>query len=384
MLHFSLSKRQLTLACFVWACLLSLPHLPGVSVWATVRIKDITVVEGVRHNQLTGFGLVTGLNGTGGTSPVTRQFAANVSQRFGLRLGPAERLGLNGDTRLRTDNISVVSVTADMPVFARPGSQIDVIVSTYDDAESLKGGTLLMTPLIGVDGQVYAAAAGPVSVGGFSFGGDAATVQKNHPTTGRVPGGAIIEKSVPFQLAQCGQFRLQLRQEDFANATRIAQVINFHYPGTATAEDPQTIRVLLPPEYRSDPVAYIGAVRSLTVTPDLVAKIVINERTGTVVVGEHVRIAPVAITHANLAVITGESPEVSQPAPFSEGVTAVVPRTQLDVVEERRPVHVIPGTTTVGDLAAALNVLGVTPRDLSAIFQQLRSAGALHAELEFQ
>lgn len=367
----------------IWLLLASWPLFCG-SAWATIRIKDVTTVGGVRINQLTGLGLVTGLNGTGGTSPVTRQFAANLTQRFGLRLGPMQRLAVEADTKLRTDNLSVVTVTANMPVFSRNGSQMDVIVSTFDDAESLQGGTLMVTLLYGVDGCVYAVASGPVSVGGFSFGGDAATVQKNYPTTGRVSGGATIEKEVPYQFGAFGQFRLHLRQPDFNNSSRIAQAINDRYPGTASAEDATTIRVLLPPEFHSDHVAFVGAVRSLTISPDLVAKIVINERTGTVIVGERVRISPVAITHANLAVITGETPEVSQPAPFSQGVTAVVPRTQLDVIEERRPVHVIPATSTVGDLAAALNVLGVTPRDLSAIFQQLRAAGALHAELDFQ
>ncbi len=373
-----------------WTCLcglaLSWLGLSG-SACAQVRIKDLTTIEGVRTNQLTGVGLVTGLNGTGGTSPITREFAANLVQRFGVRIGPVGRLTIPTNTKQRTDNVSVVLVTADLPVFAKPGSRIDVTVSTYDDAESIQGGVLVLTPLEGADGLVYAVASGPVSVGGgFTFGGDAATVQKNHPTTGRIPNGATVERVVPIpEFAACGHIRLLLRQDDFSNAvSQIALAINQFFPGTASAVDAGTVRVLVPPDYQFDHISFISDVRSITVHPDVNAKVVINERTGTLIVGEHVRISPVAITHANLAVTTGETPEVAQPAPFSRGVTAVVPRTQLDVIEDRQPMHVIPGTSTVGDLAAALNVLGVTPRDLSAIFQQLSAAGALHAEVKIQ
>ena len=349
-----------------------------------VRIKAITSVEGVRINQLTGMGLVVGLNGTGGTNPITRQFAQNLVQNFGQRADPMQRLAVALDMMQRTDNLSVVTVTADLPIFAREGSLLDVTVAAFDDAESLNGGTLIATPLFGADDCVYAVASGPISTGGFSFSGDAGNVTKNHPTTGRISNGATVEKRVHHEIGRGGSFRLLLRQADFETARRMVQVINAQFPGTAAAQDAGTVNVLIPSEFQLDPVAFVGLVRSLTVVPDAVPRVVINERTGTVVVGQEVQISSVAIAHANLAVVTSESPEVSQPAPFSDGVTAVVPRTDIRVSEEKRPVVVLGQTTTVGELAEALNLLGVTPRDLSAIFQQLDAAGALHADLEFQ
>ena len=356
--------------------------LPTTAI-ATVRIKDITSVRGVRDNQLTGLGLVTGLNGTGGSSPVTRQFSQNLLQRFGVRASPLGRLGIATDTTQLTDNISVVTVTADLPIFAKEGATIDVSVAAFDDAESLLGGVLMTTPMRGVDNCVYAVASGHVSVGGFAFDGAAASAQKNHPTTGRIPQGAIVEKTVPFKFSEFGSFELQLDESDFVNAQRVSQAINLSFPGVADPVDASTIRVLVPPQHITNPIAFVGEVRSLIIRPDVVARVVINERTGTVVVGGSVRISPVAVTHANLNVVTAETPEVSQPNPLTDGVTAVVPRTDLGVTEERRPIHLIGQTTTVSDLAQALNALGVTPRDLSAIFQQLKTAGALHADLEF-
>ena len=352
-------------------------------VTATVRIKDITSVRGVRDNQLTGVGFVTGLDGTGGNSPITRQYAQNFLQRFGIRASPTGRLGIATDTTQLTDNVSVVTVTALLPIFAKDGQTIDVSVAALDDAESLLGGVLMTTPLRGVDNCVYAVASGHVSVGGFSFEGAAASARKNHPTTGRIAGGGIVEKTVPFEFGKFGAFELQLNESDFVNAQRVSMAINNAYPGVADPVDAATIRVLVPPQFITNPIAFVGSVRSLIVQPDTVARVVINERTGTVVVGGNVRISPVGVTHANLNVVTAETPEVSQPNPLSDGVTAVVPRTDLGVTEERRPIHLIGQTTTVSDLAQALNALGVTPRDLSAIFQQLKTVGALHADLEF-
>ncbi len=347
-----------------------------------VRIKDITDVEGVRTNTLTGVGLVTGLAGTGGNTPVTREAAANLIQRFGLRMDPLLRARLRDDTKQRTDNVSLVVVTAELPVFARPGQHIDVLVSAYDDAESLQGGVLVMTPLLGADERVYATAAGPLSIGGFSFGGDAATAQKNHPTTGRIPNGAVVEEMVPndFEGAEC--INLLLRNASFQTASRIAVAVNALAPHTAKTINAGTVNVMLPPYVEH--VSFISQIQDLRITPDVEARVVINERTGTVSIGEDVRISQVAITHANLSVVTGESPQVSQPLPKSRGETVVVPRTEIDVVEENRPIEVIGQSATVGDLATALNALGVTPRDLSSIFQQLKTMGALHAKLEFQ
>lgn len=348
---------------------------------AHVRVKDITSVEGMRINQLTGVGLVTGLNGTGSRSDVTAQFAINFLQSFGQRIDSTQRLAISQGATRKTNNLSVVTVIAELPPFARPGTRLDITVSTFDDAKSLQGGTLLLTPLYGVDNKVYAMAAGALSIGGFSFSGAAASVQKNHPNTARVSNGATVECVVPNALATSGSLRLLLRHPDFSTARRISDVINAAYPGVAISSDPAAVDVLVPLPQRPDVVRFVSNIQQLPVQPDMAARVVINERTGTVVVGAGVKISKVALTHANLSVVTAEAPEVSQPAPFSTGVTAVVPRTQLSVIDENRPVQIFDDSVTVGDLAAALNSLGVTPRDLSAIFQQLHASGALHAEL---
>jgi flagellar P-ring protein precursor FlgI len=225
---------------------------------------------------------------------------------------------------------------------------------------------------------------GPVSIGGFSFSGDAASVQKNHPTTGRIPNGGVVEECVPTDFGRRDTIRLLLGSADFETASRVREAINQAIPSSAHAQDAGTVEIRVPNEFRDDLPGFIGMLGNLRINPDVNARVVINERTGTIVVGEYVRLSRVAITHANLSVITGETPEVSQPLPFSRGRTEVVPRTQLDVVEESKPVHVVDEPVTVGDLAQALNALGVTPRDLSAIFQQLKSSGALHAELIFE
>ena len=351
---------------------------------ADVRVKDITTVSGVRANQLVGMGLVTGLNGTGGKNPETRQFAVNMLQRFGLRADPTIRAQLRNDSKLKTASLSVVVVTADLPAFAKKGSTLDVTVSTFDDASSLQGGQLIMTPLMGVDGEVYAVASGPVSIGGFSFEGDAGSVQKNHPTTGRLAGGATVEKETCSPVGEDGFVSLLLLEPDYETASRIGQAINIVYPEAARVTDAGTVEVMVPIQHEGDVPTFLSLIGQMPVRPDIKAKVVINERTGTVVIGAKVKLSPVLITHANLAVITSEAPVVSQPAPFSEGETAIVPRTDLEVIEEKSPVTVIDETATVGDLARALNALGVTPRDLSSIFQQLKAAGALHAELEFK
>ncbi len=365
---------------------LLLTLLINVPVHATeeVRIRDLTDVEGVRTNQLVGLGLVTGLNGTGGKSPITRQLAMNLIQRYGLRVDPEIRAKLRNDTSEKTDNLSVVTVTADLPAFARNGQTIDVLVSAFDDAKNLAGGQLIMTPLKGVDGEIYAVASGAISTGGFAFSGDAAGAQKNHPTTGRIPNAATIERETCTPIGQNGVIRMLLRQSDFETARRIALAINTEYPAAARAIDSATIEINVPLPHTDDVPGFIGQVGNLMVIPDRPARVVINERTGTVIIGENVRLARVLITHANLSITTAETPEVSQPNPFSQGETTVVPRTQMDVIEEKAFVNQIDRQSTVGDLAQALNALGVTPRDLSSIFQQLKESGALHAELLFK
>jgi flagellar P-ring protein FlgI len=355
------------------------------SVQATeVRIKDLTDFEGAQENSLTGFGLVVGLNNTGGKSPITRRFAMNVIQEFGVRIPPAIRAQIRTDTREKTNNISVVVVTARLPPFRRAGQKIDVSVSAFDDAMSLTGGILVFTPLFGVDGEVYATADGPVSVDSFVASGQAATVQKNHPTSGRITSGAIVVREVCTTLAKDGRVRLLLRDPDFETATRVVHVINQWSPNTSKALDPGTVELSLGTMQASDLMGFLAQVGALKVQPDVRARVVINERTGTIVIGENVRLSRVLITHSNLAIFTKESPEVSQPAPFSEGETTVVPRTDVVAQEEDSTIHEIMETTTVGDLAQALNALGVAPRDLAVIFQQLRDSGALHADLEFK
>lgn len=347
-----------------------------------VRIKDITDIEGVRSIELTGIGLVTGLQGTGGTTPATRELASNLLQRFGLRLNPALRDLVRDDTRFITDNMSVVTVTARMPDTAMPGSQIDVSVASFDDAESLLGGKLVMTPLSAVDGQIYATASGSVILGGFNFSGDAATASKNHATSGIITNGGLIQKAVHSHVKTYPRVRLLLRTPDFETASRISQVINGTFPNSAKPLNNAVVDVMS--QQNLSNVQLISQIQKMSVVPDVEARVIINERTGTVVMGEHVKISKAAITHANLAVITGESPQVSQPEPFSDGETVVVPRTEIDVVEDDQPIQVFEAATTVQDLAQAMNALGVSPRDISSIFQSLKSSGALHAKLEFQ
>ena len=351
---------------------------------AEVRIKDVTRVVGRQTNALEGIGLVVGLNGTGGSTADTRRFAINLLQRFGSRSDPATRATIANNTQIKTDNLSVVVVTATLPEEQAIGDMIDVTVSAFDDAESLQGGVLIYTPLMGVDGEVYAVAQGPLTIGGFTAGGNAASVQKNHPTTGRIPNGATIEKTLGSKLVCNGRVYFSLFDPNFLTASRIAEAVNVRYPLSAKVENPRMVSIIVPARSLYDPNPFIAEIESLLIVPDTEARVVINERTGTVVIGENVRLSRVLINHGNLAIITAESPIASQPAPFSEGETTVLPRTQVDVIEERQPVRLIDETTTVGDLAQALNALGVTPRDLSAIFQQLKEAGALHAELQYR
>ena len=344
-----------------------------------VRIKDITDIEGVQANPLYGLGLVVGLAGSGSKGLFTQQLAVDMLQKLDVSSKIVTESKL--DNVLQSDNIVAVMVTAKLPPFARRSSRIDVTVSTFDDANSLQGGTLLMTPLYGADRQVYAVAQGPISIGGFSFGGQAATAQKNHPTTGRIVGGATVEKEARAEISHDGRIGLLLRQADYATATDLARAINTKFRGAAMVVDAGTVELIVPPILSNQLAKFVSDIGVLRITPDLPARVIINERTGTVVAGERVRIATVAIAHGNLKITTSESPQVSQPAPFSRGQTTVVNRTQVDVVEQEARLQVIDQAVTVADLARALNSLGVTPRDLIAIFQALKQHGALHAEL---
>ncbi len=285
------------------------------------------------------------------------------------------------DNVFRSRSISAVMVTAEIGPFSRIGSRLDVTVSVIDDASSLQGGTLLFTPLKGADGVVYAVGQGPLSVGGFTFGGAAASAQKNFVAVARIPGGGLVEHEARGEVMFKGRIHLLLKNPDYATARSIATGINEWAPGRALPLDAGTVEVDVPHEFRAHAVAFLSDLGNLEVLPDSPARVVINERTGTVVAGENVKIATVAIAHGNLAIVTRETPQVSQPNAFSQGRTVVVPRTNIGVTEQAASMYIAPQTVTVADLARALNALGVSPRDLISIFQAIKQAGALQAEL---
>jgi flagellar P-ring protein FlgI len=341
-----------------------------------VRIKDLASFEGVRENQLVGYGLVVGLNGTGDSDQARLQLqsVATMLERMGSTISASQ---------IKLKNVAAVMVTATLPPFAKQGNQMDVTVSSLGDSKSIAGGTLIMTPLKGADNQVYAVAQGSVLTNSFAFGGQAATAQKNHPTAGRVPSGALVERELPNTLAGKSQLRLNLAQADFTTASRVASAVNGKFgAGVATTGDPGAVIIQIPGSYTSRVIDFVAAVETLDVLPDTVAKVVLNERTGTIVMGERVRISTVAVSHGNLSLVIKETPQVSQPAPFSSrGETQVVPRTQVKVEEEARRLMLLQQGATIGDVVRALNTLGVTPRDLIGILQAIKAAGALQAEL---
>jgi len=342
------------------------------------RIKDIADIKGVRQNQLVGYGLVVGLNGTGDSDDAvfTIQSFASMLERMGVTVRPED---------IEVDNVAAVMVVTDLPAFARAGSRIDVLVSSIGDAENLQGGTLLFTPLKGADGQVYAVAQGPISTGGFAAGSESGSgVQKNHPTVGRVVNGAIIEKEIASDFNNQQTLTLNLHRADFTTAARVAQAINIaFYDQIARTHDAGTIEVTVPEKYRGNTVALVTMIERLGVRPDTVSKVVINERTGTVIMGENVRISTIAIAHGNLSIEIKEDKNVSQPLPFSRGGrTTVTPESQVLVQEGNNPIFLVESGVSIGEVVKALNALGVTPRDLISIFQALKAAGALQAELE--
>ncbi len=342
-----------------------------------VRIKDIASIKGVRQNQLVGYGLVVGLNGTGDDDDLAFmiQSMAAMLEKMGVTVKAED---------IESENVAAVMVTAELPPFARVGSRIDVIVSSIGDAENLQGGILLITPLKAANGQIYAVAQGPVSTGGFETSGAAGGgVQKNFPTVGRVPNGALIEKEIAIDFDQKKTLTFILHHPDFTTASRMAQAINMALnTKVAHTQDAATINVKIPENFRGNTVALATIIENLGVTPDTVSKVVINERTGTVIMGENVRISTVAIAHGNLSIQVKESQNVSQPLPFSEGVTTVTPDSEILVEEGNQPLFLVESGVSIGEVVRALNALGVSPRDLIAIFQALKAAGALQAELE--
>ena len=341
------------------------------------RLKDIAVVAGAIDNQLVGKGLVVGINGDGDKNPIyTRQMIANLLESQGLSLAA---------TSLSSKNAAAVMVTADIPAFKKPGSTIDVTVSSIGDAKTLQGGVLIQTPLKAADGRTYATAQGPLSVGGFSAGPGGpggANVQRNHPTVGQIINGGLVVNEVPLEIVRDNTVEVFLREPDFTSAARMAAVVNQTFPGSAQAIDSTTIRVAMPPGTEGMPVDFLARLEALVVEPDIPARIVINERTGTIVATSHIRISACAVSHGNITITIASSLTASQPSAFSDrGRTVVLPSTETGVTEERSALVPLPDMPTVERVAAALNSLGVTPRDAMAIFQAMKQAGALHAEL---
>ncbi|MDR1394841.1 MAG: flagellar basal body P-ring protein FlgI [Deltaproteobacteria bacterium] len=343
---------------------------------SAIRIKELATFEGVRVNQITGYGLVVGLNGTGDKDQTgfTRQSLSNLLKRMDISIAP---------TALKVKNVAAVMVTADLPPFVKPGTKIDILVSSLGDATSLQGGTLLVTSLKGLDDLVYAMAQGPLSVGGFAITGQAASVQKNHPTVGRIVQGATVEREVPIRWQGRESLTVKLGQPDFTTAARVAEAINESLPGSAAKPlDASTIELNIPLNFRENLAVLVAELENLNVEPDYVGKVIIDERTGTVVVGENVKLSTVAVAHGSLSVQIREGAEISQPGPFSEGQTAAVPQTDINVEEGADKLLLIERSTNINDVVKALNAIGVTPRDLIMIFQAIKAAGALHGELE--
>jgi flagellar P-ring protein precursor FlgI len=358
------------------AALLALAFSTGPAD-ATSRIKDLANIEGVRQNQLIGYGLVVGLNGTGDTLnniPFTKQSLQAMLERMGVNIRGAT---------IRTGNVAAVMVTGNLPPFGTQGTRMDVTVSALGDSKNLQGGTLLVTPLLGADGNVYAVAQGSVAISGFNAEGEAAKIVRGVPTVGRIANGAIIEREIEFALNRLPNVRLALRNADFTTAKRIAAAVN-DFLGAKTAEpiDPSTVQLSIPPEFKGNVVAFLTEIEQLQVDPDLAAKIIIDERSGIIVMGRDVRVATVAVAQGNLTVTISESPRVSQPNPLSRGRTVVTPRTGVTVTEDGKKLALVKDGVSLQQLVDGLNGLGIGPRDLIGILQAIKAAGAIEADIE--
>jgi flagellar P-ring protein precursor FlgI len=360
-------------AALVAACLLAL----SAPATATSRIKDLANFEGVRENQLIGYGLVVGLNGSGDTLnniPFTKQSIQAMLERMGVNIRGAQ---------IRTGNVAAVMVTANLPPFATQGTRIDVTVSSLGDAKSLMGGTLLVTPLLGADGNVYAVGQGSVAVAGFNAQGEAAKVVRGVPTVGRISNGALVEREIEFALNRLNQVRLALRNPDFTTAKRIAAAVN-DFIGGPLAEplDNGTVQLTLPKKYPSNIIALLTEIEQLQIEPDLPAKVLVDERSGVIVIGRDVRVSTVAVSQGNLTVTVAETPVVSQPQPFARGRTVVVPRTKVGVQEDGKKLAVVQEGVSLQQLVDGLNALGIGPLDMIAILQAIKAAGAIQADIQ--
>ncbi|MBI4532200.1 MAG: flagellar basal body P-ring protein FlgI [Candidatus Latescibacteria bacterium] len=374
----NLYNHRLCITFVLLAILVFFPFTPSLS---QVRIKDVATVKGLDGQQVFGYSLVTGLDRSGDSERTvfTVQSMTNMLQSFGIAVPQAE---------IRLRNVAAVMIVAQLPPMAKQGSRLDVTVSSIGDARSLEGGTLLMTPLSSLNGEVLVHAQGPVSIGGFNIevpGAGGAQVRRNHPLTGRIPNGGLVIRDIPVNLVQNNQLIIRLNNPDFTSASRLVTVVNTTFPGSASAPDGATVAIRIPATYQAPEriVDFIAAVEALQFTPDQAARVVINERTGTVVVGDHVRISAVAVSHGSLTVQVTTTPIISQPPPFAPPGAGpiVVPQAEIEVTTPEARVFSIEETATVADVASALNSLGVTPRDIVSIFQALKEAGALQGEL---
>ncbi len=356
------------LAAFMLTLLFSLPA-------HAVRLKDIASFSGVRDNQLVGYGLVVGLGGTGDKkdSTFTMRSMVNMLEKMGVQVDPRQ---------MKPKNVAAVMVTAKMPVSAKPGTQIDITVSSLGDATSLLGGVLIQTPLKGVDGNVYAIGQGSLTVGGFTITGEQGRAQKNITTVGRLPGGAIVERGIPFEFNSQDTLSLTMHAPDFSTTNQVVQRINGALGGNfASAPDVGTIKLQVPSDFRGNIVPLMASLENIEITPDGAAKVVVDEKTGTIILGRDVRISRVAVAHGSLQVTVQENLDVSQPGPFSGGTTVVTPSTDITAREERRNLNIMEGAT-LQELVDGLNSVGATPRDLISILRAMKTAGALHAQLE--
>ncbi len=342
---------------------------------AVTRIKDIAKVQGVRSNQLVGYGLVVGLNGTGDSNKTVEvlQSVTNMLREFGVTIDQSQ---------LKTKNVAAVMVTATLPPFVREGDTIDVTSSSMGDAKSIQGGTLIQTPLRAGNGLVYAVAQGAVSTGGFTAGNGGNSRQKNFPTVGTTPNGAIVERTVEDDLGANGTLSLSLTNPDFTTAARIAQAINLRFGNVARAANPGRIDLAIPPYYRGNVVGFVAGIEDLPVMPDNIAKVVVNERTGTIVMGGDVSVDNIAITQGGLSISITTEPETDQPAPLSLGTTVTTKKTDVETTEDKASSIILPATANVSDIVGALNAVGATPRDIISILQTIKASGALHADLE--
>ncbi|MEI9996353.1 MAG: flagellar basal body P-ring protein FlgI [Rhizomicrobium sp.] len=364
------------IACLFLGASLAAAPFPAL---AFSRVKDLVDVEGIRDNMLIGYGLVVGLNGSGDSlknAPFTQQSLQTMLERMGVN---------THGTTMQTKNVAAVMVTANLHAFSAQGTRIDISVSAMGDAKSLQGGTLLATTLFGADGQIYAVGQGPVAIGGFAASGDAASVTRGVPTAGRIANGAIVEREIPFNLASQRALRLSLRNPDLTTASRIATAVNAYMGGgVAEATDPSTVRLTVPDGYPRGVMGLLTDLEQVKVDPDEAARVVIDEQSGVIVMGADVRISTVAIAQGNLTIRVTETPQVSQPQPFSSGgTTTTVPRTQISVDEGKgNKMVVLHEGVSLQSLVDGLNALGVGPRDIISILQAIKAAGALQADIQ--